>query len=98
MARREVLLFASYCGGDDPRCTDAAPCADCLAMCNVFEVDMDDSLYVRQLAPTHEESGEWKRKLGRLLSPLAGARQLSRTRFDALARLAEAPWLIGRRK
>lgn len=98
MARREVLFFASYCGGDNPACTDAAPCSDCLAMCSVFEVEMGGAVYVRQLAPDREESDAWKSKLARLLRPLAGARPLSRTRFDAMARLAGASRLIGRRK
>lgn len=30
-----VLILASYCGGDNPSCSDAHPCNDCLAMCNV---------------------------------------------------------------
>jgi hypothetical protein len=33
----EFLLLASYCGDDDPDCTEARPCGDCLAMCNVFD-------------------------------------------------------------
>jgi hypothetical protein len=35
---RKVLLLASYCGDDDPTCTDDRPCVECLQMCNVFEV------------------------------------------------------------
>lgn len=30
-----VLILASYCGGDNPSCSEARPCNDCLAMCNV---------------------------------------------------------------
>lgn len=37
--RRKVLLLATYCGGDTPGCADETPCADCLPMCNVAEVD-----------------------------------------------------------
>lgn len=43
---REFLLLASYCGDDTPGCTDARPCVDCLAMCNVFG---EDGTYLRQL-------------------------------------------------
>jgi len=30
-----VLILASYCGDDNPACSEAFPCSDCLAMCNV---------------------------------------------------------------
>lgn len=46
-----MLLLASYCGGDNPSCTDERPCVDCLGMCNVFEVnklalaDSGDKIY-----------------------------------------------------
>ena len=33
--QRPVLILASYCAGDPPDCTDAAPCLECLKMCNV---------------------------------------------------------------
>lgn len=98
MAKREVLFFCSYCGDDDPACTDQAPCADCLAVSNVFEVEMDGAVYKRVLAPGRESSTEWQQKLTKLLAPLFGKRPLSRSRFDALARLAGASFLIGRRK
>jgi hypothetical protein len=32
----EFLLLSSYCGEDNPACSDRRPCADCLAMNNVF--------------------------------------------------------------
>ena len=35
----EVLLFASYCGDDNPQCNDRTPCADCLRMSNVYKLD-----------------------------------------------------------
>lgn len=35
---RRVLLLASYCGDDDPACTDSVPCRDCLEMCNIVDV------------------------------------------------------------
>jgi len=35
---RDVLFFASYCGGDSPACTPARPCADCIAMGNVYSI------------------------------------------------------------
>ena len=36
--KRRVLLIASYCGEDNPDCTEDRPCNDCLRMCNVAEV------------------------------------------------------------
>lgn len=95
MAEREVLLFCSYCGGDNPKCTDRAPCADCLAMCNVYRVDLDHAVYVRELDPGRPESDEWQRKLMHLLVPIARMREprLSHTRFNALCRLAGATFL-----
>jgi len=97
MAKREVLFFCSYCGGDNAGCTDRAPCPDCLAMCNVYEVDTESAVYTRTLAPGRPDADAWKSKLTKLLMPLSGRRPLSWTRFDALAKLAEAPWLIGKR-
>lgn len=35
--RLEYLLLASYCGTDNDECNEKRPCADCLAMCNVFD-------------------------------------------------------------
>jgi hypothetical protein len=32
----EYLRLASYCGSDNANCSDRRPCADCLALCNVF--------------------------------------------------------------
>lgn len=32
---RRVSIIASYCGDDDPNCSNSRPCGDCLAMCNV---------------------------------------------------------------
>lgn len=32
---RRVLILASYCGGENPECSDDYPCLDCLKMCNV---------------------------------------------------------------
>ncbi|MDR6431245.1 putative ATP-dependent serine protease [Brucella pseudogrignonensis] len=97
MAKREVLFFCSYCGDDDPACTDQAPCADCLAMCNVYEVEFEGAVYKRELAPRRESATEWQQKLTRLLMPLSGKRPLSRSRFNALAKLAGATFLLGRR-
>lgn len=91
------MLFTSYCGGDNPDCTDRAPCPDCLAMSNVFEVEFDGATFKRELAPGRPEASEWQSRLTKLITPLAGKRPLSRTRFNALARLAGASWLIGRR-
>lgn len=39
--RMRVLLLASYCGDDDPRCTDSVPCRDCLGMCNIIDMQGD---------------------------------------------------------
>ena len=30
-----ILLMASYCGDDNPKCTDELPCEDCLKMSNI---------------------------------------------------------------
>jgi len=43
--KREFVLLASYCGGDDPLCTPQQPCHECLQMCNVFG---PDGTYLRQ--------------------------------------------------
>lgn len=42
--KRRVLLLASYCGTDNPECTENKPCVDCLQMCNTAEVvvSLDD--------------------------------------------------------
>lgn len=34
----KILVLASYCGPDDPQCTDDLPCPACLKMCNVGEI------------------------------------------------------------
>lgn len=45
----EFLLFCSYCGDDNPEgCTDARPCNDCLAMCNIFG---EDGKFIREMGP-----------------------------------------------
>ncbi len=33
--RQPILLLASYCGGDNPECSDNHPCIECLKMSNV---------------------------------------------------------------
>ena len=48
---REYLLLASYCGDDRADCSDARPCSDCLAMCNVFKVVDESPVFVRELGP-----------------------------------------------
>lgn len=95
MAEREVLLFASYCGGDNPDCSDRSPCADCLAMSNVFKVNFDGAVYVRELAPGRPEAMAWQGQLSRLLMPISRmkAPRLSVARFNALCRLAGASFL-----
>lgn len=42
----EFVLICSYCGDETDGCTEKTPCADCLAMCNVFG---EDGAYLRQL-------------------------------------------------
>jgi hypothetical protein len=42
----EFLLLSSYCGDDNDACTDRRPCADCLAMCNIFD---ERGKYLRML-------------------------------------------------
>ncbi len=36
--KRRVLIITSYCGDDNPECTEDRPCNDCLRMCNVAVV------------------------------------------------------------
>lgn len=36
---RPVLLLASYCSDDNPKCTDTKPCDECLKMCNIAFVE-----------------------------------------------------------
>lgn len=43
----EFLLLASYCHDNDA-CTEARPCDDCLAMCNVFG---EKGAFLRELGP-----------------------------------------------
>lgn len=35
-----MLLLASYCGDDNDKCSEDFPCSDCLAICNVAEVEL----------------------------------------------------------
>jgi len=35
-----ILILASYCG-DNPNCTEAKPCEECLKMCNIAFIDRD---------------------------------------------------------
>ena len=67
-----------------------------LALCNVYEIDDTDAAYKRTLAPNRREADEWKAKLTELLVPLAGNRPFSKARFNKLARLAGAKWLVKR--
>ena len=50
---REYLVLASYCGDDNPKCTNRRPCGDCLAMCNVFRIEAsaEDMAFERELGP-----------------------------------------------
>lgn len=32
------ILKSSYCGKDNPKCTEATPCPECLSMCNRFVI------------------------------------------------------------
>ena len=56
-----VLLLASYCGEDNPLCSDALPCLDCLKMCNVvtFEGTITDN------------AGDWDRNRSMLDGTIA---------------------------
>lgn len=36
-----MLLMASYCGGENPKCTDELPCEDCLKMSNIVLIPKD---------------------------------------------------------
>jgi hypothetical protein len=51
----EYLVLASYCGNDNGACTDARPCADCLAMCNVFD---ENEKFLRELGPALTIQGD----------------------------------------
>lgn len=48
---RRVLLLASYCGDDDPNCTESVPCRDCLGMCDI--VDMRGAIVANHGAIDH---------------------------------------------
>lgn len=37
-AKREVLLFSSYCGDDNTACSEVRPCPSCLGMSNVVNI------------------------------------------------------------
>lgn len=39
--RQTILLLASYCGDDDPNCTDHLPCLECLKMCNIASAKIE---------------------------------------------------------
>jgi hypothetical protein len=34
-----VLILASYCGDENPNCTDIKPCDECLKMCNIAFIE-----------------------------------------------------------
>ena len=36
-----MLLMASYCGGENPKCTDELPCENCLKMSNIVLIPKD---------------------------------------------------------
>lgn len=36
-----MLLMASYCGYENPKCTDELPCKECLKMCNIVLIPKD---------------------------------------------------------
>ena len=36
-----MLLMASYCDNDNPKCTDELPCEDCLKMSNIVLIPKD---------------------------------------------------------
>ena len=36
-----MLLMASYCGGETPKCTDELPCENCLKMSNIVLIPKD---------------------------------------------------------
>lgn len=36
-----MLLMASYCGGENPKCTDELPCECCLKMSNIVLIPKD---------------------------------------------------------
>lgn len=63
---RRVLLLASYCGDDDPNCTESVPCRDCLGMCNI--VDMRGAIVANHGAIDHARAY-------RAPAPLASQRQ-----------------------
>jgi hypothetical protein len=48
--KREYLLLASYCDGDERDCTEEHPCCECLQMCNIFTIPQDTkTIYSRSL-------------------------------------------------
>lgn len=61
---REFLLFASYCGDDNPDCSDERPCPVCLGMSNIYRLlPNGDMAYVRQMSP------DWNTDLAYSITP-----------------------------
>lgn len=61
---REYLLLASYCGDDNPDCSEKRPCPRCLGMSNVFRMlPNGDMAFVRELSP------DWNTDLAYRIEP-----------------------------
>jgi hypothetical protein len=60
----KVLVLASYCGAEDKNdCTDTSPCAACLEMSNVFEVDLTQAKFIAQMDDFREGRGRFPRRI-----------------------------------
>lgn len=56
---REMLLFASYCGGENPNCSDGKPCSICLGMSNIYTIPAGTIItYTREMAPERNTEPE----------------------------------------
>ena len=51
---REFLLFASYCGDDNDACSPRRPCAECLAMSNIYD---ENGKYLREFGAPSLSAG-----------------------------------------
>jgi hypothetical protein len=40
LVKTRVLLLASYCRGENEKCSEELPCEDCLKVCNVLVIEL----------------------------------------------------------
>lgn len=61
MDRKPILILASYCGGEDPRCSDTHPCLDCLQMSNIAWAEVSNLTVVGGWEEVDREAVERER-------------------------------------